>query len=274
MKAKIHMTKDKTTFDDERTGTGTKEWSDFSYNICKGCEHGCLYCYAKTQACRFDKPMRIPGQWNRQKLNPTRRALGADVGAKGVVMFPTSHDITPRFLRQSLQTITNLLRNNQVLIVSKPHLAVVRALCKELAGQKDKILFRFTIGSLKKSTCAFWEPGAPPPRERISALQHAFNQGYATSVSIEPMLEDRQQICDLVAAVEPYVTDTVWVGKMQRIPRKQNAHVKGFAKAAAIIKVQQTDEEILALAKALQGHGKVRWKDSVKKVIQKNLRAT
>jgi hypothetical protein len=90
-------------------------------------------------------------------------------------MFPTSHDITPRFLRQSLPTITNLLRHNQVLIVSKPHLAVVRALCKELAGQKDKILFRFTIGSLKKSTCAFWEPGAPPPRERISALQHAFN---------------------------------------------------------------------------------------------------
>jgi len=193
MKAKIHMTKDKTTFDDERTGTGTKEWSNFSYNICKGCEHGCLYCYAKTQACRFDKPMRIPGQWNRQKLNPTRRALGADVGAKGVVMFPTSHDITPRFLRQSLQTITNLLRNNQVLIVSKPHLAVVRALCKELAGQKDKILFRFTIGSLKKSTCAFWEPGAPPPRERISALHHAFNQGYATSVSIEPMLEEYEE---------------------------------------------------------------------------------
>ena len=93
------MTKDKTTFEDERTGTGTKEWSNFSYNICKGCEHGCLYCYAKAQACRFDKPMRIPGQWNRQKLNPTRRALGAEVGAKGVVMFPTSHDITPRFLR-------------------------------------------------------------------------------------------------------------------------------------------------------------------------------
>lgn len=102
MKAKMHMTNDKTTFADERPGTGTKEWSNFSYNICIGCEHGCLYCYAKAQACRFDKPKGIPGKWNQQKLNPTRRALGDEVEAKGVVMFPTSHDITPPFLRRSL----------------------------------------------------------------------------------------------------------------------------------------------------------------------------
>ena len=274
MRGEKHMTNDKTTFDDERTGTGTKEWSDFSYNICKGCEHGCLYCYARSQASRFDEQIRIPDKWRQQKLNPTRRALGAEVGAKGVVMFPTSHDITPRFQKQSLKTIQNLLRNNHVLIVSKPHLAVMRTLCRELAGREDDIQFRFTIGSLKKSTCAFWEPGAPPPRERIAALQHTFKQGFASSVSIEPMLEDWQGTCDLVAEVEPYVTDTVWLGKMQRIPRKLNSHVKGFEGAAAKIKAEQTDGKILELVKALQGHRKVRWKDSIKAVIKENLPAT
>jgi DNA repair photolyase len=268
--AEAQMKNDGTTFDDNRTGKGTKEWSDFSYNICLGCEHECLYCYAKAQRSRFDEGMRQPGVWKRQRLNPTRRALGAEVGAKGVVMFPTTQDITPRFLKRSLKTIKNLLANNQVLIVSKPHLSVVRALCKELADRKGDILFRFTIGSLKKSSCAFWEPGAPPPRERISALKHAFDRGFSTSVSIEPMLEGREEICKLVAEVEPFVTDTVWVGKMQRIPRKQNAHVKGFAEAVTKIKAQQTDSEILELVKALKGHSKVRWKDSIKAVLKKS----
>lgn len=264
------MKNDKTTFDDNRPGKGTKEWSDFSYNICLGCEHECLYCYAKAQRCRFDEVMRIPGKWSKQKLNPKKKALGAEVGAKGVVMFPTTHDITPRFLKRSLKTIKNLLANNQVLIVSKPHLAVVKALCKELADHKGDILFRFTIGSQKKSTCALWEPGAPPPRERISALKYAFGRGFSTSVSIEPMLEDREAICGLVASVEPYVTDTIWVGKMQRIPRKLNAHVKGLSDAVAKIKAQQTDDEILKLVKALKGNKKIRWKDSIKAVLKKS----
>ena len=82
------------------------------------------------------------------------------------------------------------------------------------------------------------------------------------------MLEDWQKTCDLVAEVEPYVTDTVWVGKMQRIPRKLNSHVKGFERAVAKIKADQTDDKILELVKALQGHHKVRWKDSIKDVMQ------
>jgi valyl-tRNA synthetase len=84
------------------------------------------------------------------------------------------------------------------------------------------------------------------------------------------MLEGREEICKLVAEVEPFVTDTVWVGKMQRIPRKQNAHVKGFAEAVTKIKAQQTDSEILELVKALKGHSKVRWKDSIKAVLKKS----
>jgi hypothetical protein len=139
-----------------------------------------------------------------------------------------------------------------------------------LAGSKDNILFRFTIGSLKPEQCAFWEPNAPLPSERLKALRYAFEHQFQTSVSVEPMIDDRLGICELVEAVEPYVTDTIWVGKMNRIPRKHNAHVPGFAKEAATIKSRQTDDEILALVKSLKGRKKVRWKDSIKAVIEKH----
>src|SRR6185312_12842850 len=141
-------------FNKERTGQGTKEWSDASYNICRGCQHGCLYCYAKAMRSRFDFPLRTPGNWERQGLRSGAKP-GTDIGKEGVVMFPTTHDITPKFLPHAVTTIRNLLSvGNQVLIVSKPHLSVVRRLCREFEGDKADILFRFTIGALNRKLCA------------------------------------------------------------------------------------------------------------------------
>ncbi len=260
-------------FSNERDGRGTLEWSDKSYNICLGCEHGCLYCFAKSMRCRYDAATRVPGGWDAQKLNPNRARFGAEVrpagkdGTPGVVMFPTSHDIAPRFLPESLTTIKNLLLRNEVLIVSKPHMSVVRSLCRELKPQRDRILFRFTVGALDRALSAYWEPGAPPPSERIQCLRFAHRCGFQTSVSIEPMLGDGEETLKLVTEVEPYVTDSIWVGKMQKIPRKNNAHVAGFKEAAGLIKAQQTDEKVMHLVNTLGKHPKIRWKDSIKAVV-------
>jgi hypothetical protein len=256
------------TFNENRDGQkGTKEWSDASYNICTGCEHGCLYCYAKGMACRFRQSMRKPGAWEQQVLNPNRASLGAEVGRKGVVMFPTSHDITPRFLPESLTTIKNLLAENKVLVVSKPHFSVVKVLCDELSDYKADVQFRFTIGALSEALCAFWEPGAPTPQERIQALEHAFHAGFQTGVSIEPMLDSVEKTCALVARVAPFVTETIWVGKMNRLSVKLNAHVTGFQAAHDRIKGQQADSEIVRLVTLLAANPEVRWKDSIKSVI-------
>ena len=254
-------------FDEARKGTGAQEWCDRSYNICRGCEHGCLYCYAKSRACRYDATLRGPGQWNLQALNPNRSRRGAEIRNAGVVMFPTSHDITPKFLPEALATIQNLLATNQVLVVSNPHLSVVRELCRALADSKRRLLFRFTISSLDPQLCAFWEPGAPGPAERIEALKHAFALGFKTSVSIEPMLDSWQRTVDLVAAVQSQVTDSIWIGKMRNIPRKLNSHVNGLDEAIARIKSQQSDEHVLNLVGAVKNNSKVRWKDSIRLVV-------
>ena len=262
-----------TTFAATRTGTGTKEWSDFSYNICTGCQHGCLYCYAHNNRARFGKSLRTNDQWRQQHLSDKGQQLGSKVGKKGVVMFPTSHDITPEFLDQSLATIKNLLLNNSVLVVSKPHLCVIETLCRELTPNRDKVMFRFSIGSLNEQQTDFWEPGAPKPSERITALQYAYNAGYATSVSAEPMLDDNLGMRKLVNTVDPYVTDTIWLGKMQRVNRVQNHGFTGFDMRLAFIKEWQSDENILHLVKLLATHPKVKWKDSISKVIKKNVPA-
>ena len=255
-------------FETNRQGSGTKEWSEHSYNISQGCSHGCLYCYAREMAVRNGRVANATS-WRREIVNCTKVSQ-SNRRFEGVVMFPTSHDITPAILPAALQTLKKLLSaGNRVLIVSKPHLAVIQTLCKALVNHRENIQFRFTIGSLDESVSAFWEPGAPGPKERIEALRHAFECGFQTSVSIEPMLGDVEQMCQLVEAVEPFVNETIWLGKMNDVSRRVDQRTPEIKEAVALIPNQPTDVNIQRLYLMFKDNARVRWKDSIKAVLRK-----
>ena len=257
------------SFNQNRAGTGTKEWSDKSVNCCKGCDNFCRYCYGMFGARRRKQIADIL-DWQNMTVKPHM----VDAAARkfeGVVMFPTTHDITPSVLPACLETLNNLLSHgNEVLIVSKPHLSVIKTLCTELAQYREQIQFRFTIGSLSPATIRLWETNAPLPAERIAALRHAHRLGYRTSISMEPMLGGNAEMIELVKTVEPYVTDTIWLGKLNRGVTSRGLSPEDAARlevAKKAVRHGQRDSEILALVAALEGNPKVRWKDSIKDVI-------
>lgn len=134
-------------FDAERDGSGTHEWAEFNENIARGCEHGCLYCYAAHNAKRFK--VRERSDWTRVEL--TKRAHVTSYPRRaGVIMFPSAHDITPLNVHAYTRVAKLMLQaGNKLLIVSKPHLGVISQLCEELAAHKDAILFRFTNSAVK-----------------------------------------------------------------------------------------------------------------------------
>jgi len=253
-------------FDADREGTGTAEWAEVTENICRGCANNCLYCYAAHNANRFN--LRKRDDWAREEL--TKRSLIKSYPAKnGIVMFPSSHDITPFNLESCIRVLTLMLKKgNQVLIVTKPRASCIEALLNDLAPWKDQILFRFTIGSMNDATCFFWEPGAPSPFERLGCLRDAFEAGFKTSVSIEPMLAGVDSTLHVVDHVQDYVTDTIWIGKMN----KTNLRVdKAFRAEVANIEKLQADDEIMRLHRYLDAHPLVRWKDSIKEVLARAL---
>jgi DNA repair photolyase len=197
-----------------------------------------------------------------------KKVLASARQFSGVVMFPTTHDLTPEVLPVALTVLRNLLAaGNQVLIVSKPHRAVIRTICRECNDWKKQIQFRFTIGSSSAAVCKLWEPGAPPPRERIEALRYAFGAGYRTSVSMEPMLGDNAEMMALVNRVAPFVTDSVWLGKMNGVIPQYAQKLPGLKASLQQIHEWQSDERILELYSALQANRQVRWKDSIKEVL-------
>jgi DNA repair photolyase len=185
----------------------------------------------------------------------------------GTVMFPTTHDITPAILEPCIEVLRQILSSgNFVLIVSKPHLSCIQRLCTEFASHKDDILFRFTIGAFNDSILGYWEPGAPAFLERFDSLKHAFNQGFSTSISVEPML-DSDRIVELYDMLEPFVTDAIWIGKMNKVRKRVDIENEEDESQVARIEAGQTDDRIWAIYRALQDRSKVKWKESIKEVV-------
>ena len=233
-------------------------------NCCLGCPHGCRYCYARHSAV-VKKGTVDPEEW------PVCRVIPAEVGKQqplypGQVMFPTAHDIVPENLAACLQVLKNLTAaGNRVLVVSKPHLDCVRVLCAELQAAKDLILFRFTITARDRTLLALWEPGAPGYPERKACLEYAHACGFATSVSVEPML-DTADVVAMVHELLPFVTHSIWLGKMNRIYERVAVDSEAMEAAVKRLEEGQSDRNILRIYQELKDIDRIRWKESVKEV--------
>lgn len=245
---------------------GTKEWSNASANFQVGCEHDCRYCYARETMIRY-KRITDMNEWRNPRVN-RKRVAGSWPYVEGTVMLPTTHDITPRNIEESVTVIRkNLKAGNNLLIVSKPHLDCIKRLCKEFGGFKHHILFRFTIGTLDETVAKFWEPGAPSIKERLEALAYASGAGFATSVSAEPFFD---RTIDLLAMQAlPLITDALWIGKLNKI--RERVHTAGWTDYEwgflRTVETEQTDERIVALYNRLKIYPKIKWKESIKKVV-------
>lgn len=245
---------------------GTKEWADCNENIIHGCSNNCLYCYAKEIAIRFGRS--TPDSWKNERLN--QEALNKKFrSSKKTVMFPSTHDITPEFLDESLFFIAKIVNAyDKVLIVSKPRLECIEKICDEFQNSKSKILFRFTIGSSNSETLKFWEPGASLFRERLESLKYAHDHGFATSVSCEPMLDGN--IDDVINQVLPYVTDSIWIGTMNKAQARlkiNGAWNDEVRQKLEELKATWTDEKIKNLCERYENTPTIKWKESISKII-------
>ena len=251
----------------EKQVFGTYEWAVENANFINGCFHNCKYCYSKEMAIRFKRKTTI--NWEQEEVNYIQLEKKVKK-VDGYIMFPSSHDITPENLKYSLKFLKKLLdAGNDVLVVTKPHFEVIEKICITFNKYKKHILFRFTIGSNNSETLKFWEPNAPSFEERKKCLQFAFENGFSTSISCEPMLDDN--IADLVSDLEKFVTDSIWIGKanflLRRLKMNGIEDKETLEKATKLIALQ-SDDKIKLLYNNLTGNKKIKWKESIKKIVQ------
>lgn len=245
---------------------GTYEWAVENANFISGCSNNCKYCYSREMAIRFKR--KTADNWSTEEVNSNqfnRKVKKVD----GFIMFPSSHDITPVNLTNTIVFLRKLLEaKNNILIVSKPHFEVIEAICSNFSEYRKNILFRFTIGSKNTETLKFWEPEAPSFEERIKCLKYAYDKGFETSISCEPMLDSNT--IGLVSDLQDYVTDFIWIGKANFLLRRLTMNGITDDETMEIAKKlieSQSESHIRLLYKQLKNNPKIKWKESIKKVL-------
>lgn len=220
---------------------GTKEFAGSNENTESGCRNGCIYCYARANSNRFKHH---EGDWTEPVLNEKTIRKGFRRRGGGI-MFPTSHDIYPENLDICIRQLQKmLLAGNDVLVVSKFHPAVAERVAFELAPFRSQMVIRATITSADPDTLSYWEPHAPPFQDRLSALKHLYENGFQTSVLIEPLLDPDPYT--IVSAVTPFVNHSIWIGRMNQGVARLS--LNGFK-----------DPDMHALARVLRGGHDVLW---------------
>jgi len=247
--------------------TGTREWAKSNINIQFGCEHNCRYCYARYDAvhrfkhCTADQWVNPVIDWHKASKTYHKR--------NGTIMFPSTHDITPANLQACELLLSRLLRvGNEILVVSKPHFECIKRICDRFSDCKDLITFRFTIGSANDDVLNFWEPNAPGFLERISCLDYAYSNGFETSVSCEPFLNG--EISFLYQIAQPFITKSFWIGKLRDFDRRvdlMDITSEQMDKYVKPLKFAQTDTFICALYEQLNGQPFIKWKDSIRVIM-------
>lgn len=234
-------------------------------NCCVGCPHNCRYCYGRIAALK-NGLIDSAEQWTRISCS---ESIVAETAKRygGQVMFPAAHDIVAENLELSIAVIDRLLAvGNRVLIVSKPDPCCITKLCDHFQGRRDQILFRFTITARNPAVVSFWEPNAPCYRQRLKSLKLAYRRGFETSVSSEPILDIEDSI-GMIEEIEPFVSHSIWLGKMNRIEERVLVDSDAAAAEVARVAAQQGDERIRLLYESLRSNPLVRWKESIKLVV-------
>lgn len=245
---------------------GVGEWAGYSYNCGIGCSHNCRYCYARSFFTQ-EGIVASDADWVIER--PMRNKISINQKADKRVMFPSTHDISPAYLDTYCQTLRNILAaGNDVLLVSKPHFECIETICNEFTAFRNQMEFRFTIGSLDPAITGFWEPGAPSPTERMRCLEHATNNGYQTSISMEPILEGKEAAIQAFYELAPLTNGTIWIGRINDIGKRITADSDEAIQAVAQIRIMQSDAEMRDLYSLLHHEPKVKWKDSIRVLVR------
>lgn len=206
-----------------RTLLNRSSISDYSLNCYVGCQHGCVYCYARFMQ-RFHPHPEPWGEFVDVKVNAVETLAGQLRRAKpGQVFVSSACDGW-----QPMERDRELSRECCRLLVEKGF--QVNILTKSPLVLRDldvfsghKVRLGVTVTTLDEKLRRLWEPRASSIDERIRIVQQARAAGLETAVMFGPLLpflSDSQRAIDalFVFAADSRI-DVIWADALNPRPR-------------------------------------------------------
>ncbi len=196
---------------------------DYSMNCYTGCQHACVYCYARFMQ-RFHPHPEPWGEFVDVKVNaPEALAKQLRRAKPGGVFVSSACDAW-----QPLEKKWELTRQCCRLLIE--HGFKVNALTKSTLVLRDLDIFQpgltrvgTTITTLDARLARLWEPAAGTIAQRWRILETAHEAGLETSVMFGPLLpwlSDGQESLDaLFERAAEIGVDVIWVDAMNPRPR-------------------------------------------------------
>lgn len=198
-----------------------REYGELALNIYTGCNHGCIYCYARKMAERYTSKGCLSGFEDPKPRFEIVESVKKQLGTgkiKGRTIhlcfscdpYPADIDTTPT--REIITAIKE--SDNHVQILTKGGSRAVRDF--DLLDNSD--WFGVTI------TGDFWndkksEPNAAPWFDNLETMVKAHDKGIKTWISCEPVL-DAKNIFRLISGDWPI--DLFKIGKLNYFPSNIN----------------------------------------------------
>jgi DNA repair photolyase len=180
---------------------------DWVINQYVGCEHSCLYCYAK-----FISRWRPPdygrwGGWVEVKVNASELVKGRYV--KGFIYMSSISDPYPsaeRKLKLTRRILENLDKRTKLAIQTKSDL-VLRDL--DIFKKFKNIEVGLTINSFAGKTKRIFEPFSPPNKRRIKALEILKQNKVKTFAFVSPIIPRLIDLKEIIQKTKQFA-DYYW----------------------------------------------------------------
>jgi len=162
---------------------------DYALNPYVGCQHDCLYCYARFMK-RFTGHREPWGQFVDVKINASE-LLATEVKRKKVGRVWISgvcdaYQPLEKRYQITMRCLNILVENKWPFTIQTKSPLVLRDIETLKKATDAEVGFTITTGDEKIR--AIFEPGAPPVRERIEALARLHAEGIRTFAMIAPIL--------------------------------------------------------------------------------------
>ncbi len=169
---------------------------DQSINPYRGCEHGCIYCYARPTHCYLghsaglDFETMLYAKTNaaelleRELANPRYLPRTIALGTNTDPYQPIEREL--RITRQILEVLEKA--QHPVGIVTKSALVMRDVDILERMARKDLVKVAISVTTLDRRLARMMEPRAATPPRRLEALSALTQAGIPTAVMVAPVI--------------------------------------------------------------------------------------